>query len=131
MKKIALYVMALFYTVAGVNHFLNTPQYMQIMPPYLPYPLALVYISGVCESVFGLLLIPAGTRRWAAWGIIALLVAVFPANMQMMLNYKQDHNPQLWVTILRLPLQVLLIGWAYMYTKPAGTSAAGPRSNSR
>ena len=109
--------MALFYVIAGINHFLNEPQYVKIMPPYLPYPLQLVYLSGVCEAVFGLLLIPLYTRRAAAWLIIALLVAIFPANIQMSLNYWHEHNPQLWLTILRLPLQVLLIRWAYVYTK--------------
>jgi uncharacterized membrane protein len=118
MKKVLLYVMALFYTVAGINHFLHPQNYMQIMPPFLPYPLALVYISGICEALFGLLLIPAGTRRVAAWLIIALLLAVFPANIQMMLNYRQSHNPLFWITILRLPLQVLLIWWAHLYTRP-------------
>lgn len=116
MKKVLLYLMALFYTIAGINHFVHTPTYMQIMPPWLPFPLPLVYITGVCETLFGLLLIPAATRRTAAWLIIALLVAIFPANIQMMLNYWHAHNPLLWVTILRLPAQVLLILWARVYT---------------
>jgi uncharacterized membrane protein len=117
MKKIFLYLMIVFYVVAGINHFVNTPQYTRIMPPWLPYPLALVYISGISETAFGLLLIPPVTRRPAAWLMIALLVAIFPANIQMTLNYWHRHDPQLWISIVRLPLQILLIGWAYAYTK--------------
>ncbi len=118
MKRGFLYLMAILYMIAGVIHFLHPAQYVAIMPPWLPYPLALVYISGACESVFGLLLIPAATRRIGAWLIIALLIAIFPANIQMMLNYRHAHNPELWATILRLPLQGLLIWWAWVYTRP-------------
>ena len=126
-KKVSLYLMALLYIIAGINHFANSPLYRRIMPPWLPYPLALVYISGVCEIGFGLLLIPSRTRRLAAWLIIALLVAIFPANIQMTLNYWREHNPQLWITILRLPLQVLLIRWAYRYTgNPNRPRVSGP-----
>ena len=109
--------MAAFYIVAGVNHFINPGFYQKIMPPWLPWHYSFIYISGVCEIAFGLLLIPKQTRKPAAWGIIALLVAVFPANIQMMANYQHEHNPYLWVAILRLPLQLLLIWWAYLYTK--------------
>jgi uncharacterized membrane protein len=116
MKKILLYFMVAFYFIAGINHFVHAANYERIMPLWLPYPLSLVYISGACEIVFGLLLIPPATRRIAAWLIIALLVAVFPANIQMMLNYWHRHDPQLWITILRLPLQIVLVWWAYGYT---------------
>jgi uncharacterized membrane protein len=118
MKKISLYLMACFYVIAGINHFVSTPSYMGIMPPYLPFPLTLVYIAGVCEIVFGLLLIPVLTRKLAAWLLIILLVAIFPANIQMALNYWRPHNPQLWIAIARLPVQALLIAWAYTYTRP-------------
>lgn len=113
MKLWPVYLMSLLYVVAGINHFLHKGMYMAIMPGWLPRPAFLVMLSGLCEIVFGLLLIPAGTRAVAAWLIIALLVAVFPANIQMALNYYRQHNPYLWVSILRLPIQALLIGWAY------------------
>ena len=109
--------MAAFYVIAGVNHFVHPVFYKKIMPPWLSIQDALIYITGGCEIVFGLLLIPEKTRRLAAWCIIALLVAVFPANIQMMLNYRQEHNSYLWVAILRLPVQLLLIWWAYLFTK--------------
>lgn len=88
------------------------------MPPWLPLHDELIFISGICEILFALLLLFPLTRQIAAWCIIALLVAVFPANIQMMLNYRQENNPLLWLAVLRLPLQILLIGWAYIFTKP-------------
>lgn len=109
--------MGIFYAVAGINHFIHTTAYVSIMPPWLPSPLALVYISGICELLLGILLMPHFTRRIAAWGIIALLIAVSPANIQMMLNYLHAHNPYTWLTIVRLPLQLVLIGLAAIYTK--------------
>ena len=117
MKNLLLYVMAIVYVAAGLNHFINPKFYTRIMPPWLPYPLMLVNISGVCEIAFALLLIPAATRAIGAWLIILLLIAVFPANIQMSVNYWKYHNPYFWVTLLRLPLQFVLIWWAWVYTK--------------
>jgi len=116
-KKISLYVLATFYMLAGVYHFVNPWVYKKIMPPWLPGHYQLIYISGAFEILLGALLLPPATRRTAAWGIIVLLVAVFPANIQMMLNYREQQHPWLWIVILRLPVQVLLIGWAYGFTK--------------
>ncbi|HUR12501.1 MAG TPA: MauE/DoxX family redox-associated membrane protein [Flavitalea sp.] len=118
MKKISLYIMVCLYIAAGVNHFLNPETYERIMPTWLGWKLPLVYFSGVCEIVFGLLLIPGVTRRIAAWCLIALLIAVFPANIQMMINYYQQHDPNLWISIIRLPLQIVLIWWAWVFTRP-------------
>ena len=109
--------MAVLYIAAGVNHFRSPGFYYKIMPPYLPYPYQLIYASGICESAFGFLLFFAETRRFAAWGIIVLLIAVFPANIQMLINYIHEKNPHLWVAVIRLPLQLPLIWWAYSFTK--------------
>ncbi|MDB5246797.1 MAG: hypothetical protein JWQ40_1191 [Segetibacter sp.] len=87
------------------------------MPSYIPYPYATIYISGIVESLLGLLLLFNQTRRFAAWGVITLLVAVFPANIQMLLNYIHEDNPRLWIAILRLPLQIPLIYWAWTFAK--------------
>ena len=116
MRIIFLYVMVLFYFIAGLLHFLKPGFYLKIMPPYLPAHLPLVYVSGVCEIVFGLLLIPEITRPIAAWLIILLLIAVFPANIQMALNFYASKSSYLWLTLLRLPLQIILIWWAWKYT---------------
>ncbi len=109
--------MSALYLAAGVYHFVNPRMYEKIMPSYLPYHKQLVYISGICEIVFALLLIPQTTRVLAAWLIIALLVAVFPANIQMAINFYQKNSPNLWIAIVRLPLQLILIWWAWLYTK--------------
>ncbi len=117
MKKGSLFLMSVLYVGAGVNHFLNPEMYLRIMPPWLQWHNELIAISGVCELCFGLLLLFPSTRRIAAVGIILLLIAVFPANIQMMLNYWKETNPNLWVSIIRLPLQIILIWWAYSFTK--------------
>ena len=110
--------MALLYVAAGINHFINPDIYLNIMPPYLPQPNMLVYISGLLEILLGLMLMPRLTRRAAAWGIILLLIAVFPANIQMAINYGQINHPGLWISLLRLPLQLVLIWWAWTFTRP-------------
>jgi uncharacterized membrane protein len=112
--------MAVFYVSAGINHFVSPAMYMAIMPPWLPAPLTLVYLSGVAEIMAGLLLLPAATRRMGAWMVILLLIAVFPANVQMSVNYHREHNPLFWVTLLRLPLQFVLIWWAWTFAKKKG-----------
>jgi uncharacterized membrane protein len=109
--------MALLYIAAGIYHFVNPRMYLRIMPPYLNFHSALVYISGICEIVFGLLLIPESIRQIGAWLIIGLLILIFPANIQMAINFKKRHNPYLWLALVRLPLQVILIWWAWNYTK--------------
>ncbi|RYF84761.1 MAG: DoxX family protein [Chitinophagaceae bacterium] len=110
--------MAVAYIAAGINHFVHPQTYLAIMPPWLPAHAALVFVSGVLEVLFGLLLLPLRIRHAAAWGLILLLVAVFPANIQMLINYYREGHPHLWLAVLRLPLQVVLIWWAYQYTKP-------------
>lgn len=117
MKVLLLYFMSLLYIAAGIYHFVNPRFYMKIMPPYLPFHLQLVYISGICEIVFAVLLIPESIRPIAAWLIIALLIAVFPANIQMAVNFYHKQHPALWMAIARLPLQLLLIWWAWTYTR--------------
>ena len=117
MKVFLLYAMAIGYVIAGIFHFTNPLPYKKIMPPWLPYQYPLIYISGVCEIIFGALLIPEITRPIGAWLIIAMLVAIFPANIQMAINFWQRNNPYQWIAIARLPLQPLLIWWAWTYTK--------------
>lgn len=117
-KKIFLYLLGVFYITAGVMHFVNTDFYVQMMPNILPYKLELVYLSGVIESALGILVLIPKYRRLAAFGIMVLLVAVFPANINVALN--PDLMPGVSTTMLwlRLPLQGLLLWWAYFYTKP-------------
>ena len=111
------YLLAIFMVVAGTMHFLNPRFYMTIMPPYFPLHMELVYLSGFCEVVLGVLLLVARFSRMAAWGIFALLIAVFPANI-----YLYQHQELLPASpilhLLRLPLQGLILLWAYWYTRP-------------
>lgn len=116
-RKIALYLMSLLYIVAGLYHFINPQVYLQIMPPWLPWQKLLVYISGVAEITLGLGILYKPWRSMAAWGIIFLLIAIFPANIQMAINYHYENHPRFWGSMLRLPLQIFLIWWAYTYTK--------------
>ena len=116
-KKIGLFIMAAFYVIAGAIHFINPGFYKKIMPPWLPCHYFIIYFTGACEIILGSLLIPRQTRKPAAWGIIVLLIVVFPANIQMMLNYWHEQNSHLWIAILRLPLQPLLIWWAWLFAR--------------
>jgi uncharacterized membrane protein len=117
MEIILLYSMSLLYIAGGIYHFINPRMYLRIMPPYIPYHLPIVYISGICEIIFALLLLFENTRPTGAWLVISLLVLIFPANIQMAINFRKKHNPYFWIAIARLPLQVFLIWWAWLYTK--------------
>lgn len=110
-KTIARVLMGILFMLAGLNHFRSPQMYRAIMPPYLPWPDALVALSGAAELGLGALALAPQWRRQAGWGLIALLVAVFPANLHMALH--SDHYPQIpaWLLWCRLPLQVLLIAW--------------------
>ena len=118
LKIVLKYLICVFFLLAGINHFINPDFYLKIMPPYLPWHLFLVYLSGFFEiALGGMILVPALTRV-AAWGLITVLIAVFPANIHMAVNpgLYPDLSPiALW---LRLPLQGVLIAWAYWYTRP-------------
>lgn len=117
MNRFFLYLMAALYILAGINHFWHPRTYLGIMPPYIPYPAAMVAVSGICEVLFGGMLLMQQTRVMGAWLIIALLIAVFPANIQMATNWQRAGHPLLWLAIARLPLQALLIWWAWAYTR--------------
>jgi len=114
--------MAAFYVFAGIMHFVNTDFYLRIMPPYLPWHLGLVYLSGVFEILLGMLVIVPGFTVLAAWGLIALLIAVFPANIYMAVNripMQPGAPPSDLALWLRLPFQGVFIAWAWWYTRPA------------
>lgn len=116
--------------LAGVNHFLDPGVYVAMMPKALPAPVALVYISGVAEIVVGVGLLVPATRRLAAWGLVALLVAVFPANINMAVNHLPlgETVVPAWALWGRLPLQLVLIFWAWCYTRPVPGGQLRPRA---
>ena len=118
-QKIGLGLASVLYVVAGSLHFVKTDEYLKIMPPYIPWHLAMVQISGVCEILGGLGLLLPQTRRAAAWGLIALLIAVFPANVYMATNPVEAGAASI-APILRwgrLPLQVVLGWWLLWCTR--------------
>ncbi len=120
MSQPARLLMAALYLVAGSLHFLLTPTYLRIMPSYLPAPRLLVQISGAAEILGGLGLLLPATQTAAAWGLIALLIAVFPANLTMVTDPARFPSVPLWAAWLRLPLQLPLIYWAWLYTRKNG-----------
>ncbi len=111
-------LLALLFVLAGLNHFRDPAFYRPLMPPYLPWHDALIALSGVAQIVGGVGVLPASTRRLAGWGLIALLVAVFPANLHMALNPTQPGMPDVapWLAWARLPLQGVLIAWVWWAT---------------
>ena len=119
-KRLSIYSLGLGYLMIGINHFLDPDFFLKIMPPYLPWHLELVYISGAFEIVLGLSLMISKLRKYAAWGIILLLIAVYPANIYLAFNEAPqkalDISPFLasWV---RLPIQFVLLGFAYWHSK--------------
>lgn len=112
-----LYLMAFLYILAGINHFRVPRIYTKMIPPAFPEPKVLNIVSGLAEIVWGILLCIPQTTAYAAWGIIILLVAIFPANVYMYTNNKAAMGLPKWIRLIRLPLQLLLIYWAYLYTQ--------------
>lgn len=110
-KLVLRILFALLFVGGGAAHFTSTDSYVAIMPPYIPVPRLLVYVSGVCEMVGGAALLVPRVRRAAAWGLILLLLAVFPANVHMAINRVSPPGMDIapWLLWLRLPLQFVLI----------------------
>ena len=111
-----LYVMAFLYIVAGINHFRKPRLYLKIIPPYFSNPAMLNRISGFAEIILGICLCIPFLSEYAAWGIMALLVFIFPANLYMYQNENAALGLSKWFRLVRLPLQAVLILWAYVYT---------------
>lgn len=122
-KRLALLGLSLFFVAAGINHFLNPDFYVAIMPPYLPALGELVYLSGAFEVIGGVAVLVPAVRAAAGWGLILLLLAVFPANLHMALNPELFPDVSPTALYLRLPLQALFIAWAYWATRPDGVTS--------
>jgi len=128
LKTGSLWLMAAFYAGAGVNHFANPGFYLPIMPPYLPWHEELVFLSGAAELICAVVLLIPRTRVLAAWATIALLVAVFPANIHMAIADVPVGDPPESAGALRwirLPFQFVLMAWAWWYTRPDAASDPG------
>jgi uncharacterized membrane protein len=125
-KRVLLWVMAALYVFAGFNHLVDPEFYLAIMPPQLPGPEWLNLASGLAEIVLGVALLEPRVRVFAAWGVVALLVAVFPANLyaaeqRLGSDSALAHN-------VRLALQAVLILWAWWYTRPDAEPAQSQAS---
>ena len=112
-RTIALWLLAVLFTLAGLNHFLNPGPYLRLMPPYLPWHWELILISGAAEMVGGLAILVPSLRILAGWGLIVLLVAVFPANLNAALHGLEGVAIPAWVLWARLPVQGLFIAWVW------------------
>jgi uncharacterized membrane protein len=104
--------------VAGVNHFVSPDFYVPMMPPYLPAHLELVYLSGVFEILGGILVLVPRVRAMAGWGLVALLMAIFPANIHMALSPELFPDMSTAALYARLPFQAVFLAWAYWATRP-------------
>lgn len=130
-RRIALVLLALFFVATGSNHFAHPGFYLRIVPPWLPAPAVLVQISGIFEILGGIGVLIRQARRFAGAGLILLLIAVFPANLQM------AQHPEFYADIgtplvfyIRLPLQLLLIAWVWWsctLSKRAGANPGYPK----
>ena len=117
-KPFSIIVMSWFYISAGLLHFTNTNWFLQIVPPYLPLKLELVYVSGFFEIIGGFGVLVARLRKLAGWGLLALLISVYPANIYMALNPELFPEYSISLLYFRLALQFLFFYWAYTVTLP-------------
>jgi uncharacterized membrane protein len=121
---------SLLFITTGILHFVHPQFYRRIVPPVFPSPEALVAISGVCEIAGGVGLLVPRLRRSAGWGLIALLIAVFPANIYMVVDPRRsaDATFPMWALWLRLPLQGVLVAWVWWVSlrKQPNPILAGP-----
>ncbi len=112
-SPLSIFLLGIFFIAAGVNHFVSPQPYLAMMPPALPFPEALNYISGAAEVLGGLGVLLPRFRRPAGWGLMALLVAIFPANIQVAMHGWPGMDLAPWVLWARLPFQILFMVWVY------------------
>ena len=110
-----LYAMAIVYIIAGVMHFIKPKIYLRIMPRYLPNPKFLVYASGLIEILLGILVCFRSTRNLSIYAILAMLIVFLLVHLYMLKGKKEAAGFPKWLLILRLPIQFLLMYWAYSY----------------
>ena len=116
-KQITIYLMSVFYIFGGIKHFTNVGWYMKIMPPYISYHKELVYLSGAFEIILGIMLLFEQTRFLSGWGLILLLIAVFPANIYLAQTNGAAMNISPALAWGRLPFQAVFIALAYWHSK--------------
>ncbi len=123
---------AAFFIAAGVAHFLKPAIYRKIVPPGFPNPRLLVEISGACEIAGGIGLLIRPLRPAAGWGLIALLIAVFPANIYMVVRpEKVPLAIPNWLLWARLPLQAVMVAWVWAVSSPENSGLTAQTRSSR
>lgn len=128
MKKVLRVVLAIAMIGVGVMHFVRPEPFIKIVPAFLPSARTLVYVSGFFEILGGAGLLLQRTRRLASLGLVALYLAVFPANINMAIHQINigDSPMPTWVPWVRLPFQVLFIAWAYWVGRPENREKTAP-----
>jgi uncharacterized membrane protein len=116
-KTLLKFPFAAFFIFTGTLHFTRAEFFHNIVPDYLPLQWEAVYVSGLFEILLGIMLMIPQTTRWGAWGLIALLIAVFPANIFMFQHPERFPDVSPTLLVWRLPLQGVMIAWAYWYTR--------------
>ena len=114
---VGLVAQSIFYGAGGLNHFVHSRTYVAIMPPHYSHPLGWVQFTGAAEIAGAVGLLISQTRRAAAWGIIAMLVGYYDVHLYMLTHAQQFAPLPLWALYLRLPLQLVLIAWAWVYAR--------------
>ena len=117
-RKLSLFGLSLFFIYFGIDHFINPEFYLSIMPPAFPLHAEAVYISGFFEILGGISVLIAPLRKIAGWGLVALLICVYPANIYMAITPEAFPEISIELLYFRLPLQFLFIYWAYSVTRP-------------
>jgi len=118
-KSFLIIISSIFYVIVGIKHFIEPEYFLSIVPPYLPYHLELVYVSGLFEVLFGILILLPKYRYYGAIGLILLLIAVFPANIYLAQNEiaQEAIGATQEIATWRLPIQGILIWIAYFIRK--------------
>jgi uncharacterized membrane protein len=118
-KSILIVISSIFYTIIGIKHFIESDYFLSIIPPYLPFHIELVYISGFFEILFGLMILFPKYRYYGSIGLILLLIAVFPANIYLAQSKEAQEaiGTSQQIAIWRLPIQGILIWIAYWIRK--------------
>ena len=111
----SLYLMSALYIIAGIFHFIKPKVYKSIIPSYIPFPKTMVLLSGIAEIILGISILYDVTRTSALWCIIIMLILFFPVHLFMLTEKKFTKKIPKWVLLIRIPIQFVLIYWAYSY----------------
>lgn len=110
------YLLAILFLLAGFNHFRKPKLYQRVIPNYIPYKSSMVLLTGILEMIFGFMLITNESQHIGAWGIIILLILFIPVHLFMLQNEQASLKLPKWVLVLRLPLQLVIMYWSFLYT---------------